>query len=434
MTILCYNPAPSQQRFRPFEALKGSPFFRRPHYDAMRLAYLFKKEKFYYYDERIEEKPQINPDVVIVYTPLNLARYIENNIRKKWSDGIEVITYGPYPTLFPDRAIKFSDAVVIGDITGAWQKIANDLSKGRLSKNYQSKNPISFAVDRSLELKYGFTPLLSQLKTAYGCQCHKTQKDYCFENIIYPDVIRPDLNEAFREITRIKRKVVVILDDDFLGDPDFGIKLLERCWKYKKMWIIQTTGRLFKTPRYLTHLRDNGVRIIYLKEDWLGTSLHKKIQNKNFVKKKAREINLIHNYRITAGCKLRLGYEGENYDFYQALFKFLMRIRVDLIEILVQTPIPGTPTFQALSEADRIVQDFTLYDQWMPVVKIPGVTPQVLYSWMEWLRDKFYSWDSIILRNILVSPRLGFYNTMFFYFLPNFSYRNNFLEKVGYPP
>ena len=70
----------------------------------------------------------------------------------------------------------------------------------------------------------------------------------------------------------------------------------------------------------------------------------------------------------------------------------------------------------------------------MPVVKLPGTTPKDLYAQMEWLRDRFYSWDSILTRNVVVSPQLGVYNTIFFYLIPNLSFRNNFLEKVGYPP
>ena len=434
MNIVFYNPAPTQQRFRPFEAIKGSPFFRRPNYDAMRLAYLSKRENFLYYDERIEEKPDLNPDLVVVYVSLNLARYIENIIREKWDYGTKIISYGPFPTLFPKEAKNFSDSVVIGDITSVWAKILKDLQQDKIAPRYRARNNIQFGVDRTIEFKYGFTPLLSQLRTAYGCECQEDEKDYCYENILYHKVVRTKLDELVRAIAQIKRKVVFILDDDFLGDPDYALDLLERCWKHKKMWIIQTKGKLFHSPEILPRLRDNGVRIIYLKEDWLGRNLPEKLEDKDFVKKKSRETNLIHNYRITVGCKLRLGYEGENYDFYLNLFKFLMHIRIDLIEVSVQTPIPRTSTFQKLLKAERLVRDFTLYDQWMPVVRIPGITPQALYSWMEWLRDKFYSWDSILLRNILVSPRLGFYNTIFFYLLPNLSYRNNFLEKVGYPP
>jgi hypothetical protein len=114
--------------------------------------------------------------------------------------------------------------------------------------------------------------------------------------------------------------------------------------------------------------------------------------------------------------------------------KFLVKLRIDIIELAVQTPLPTTKTYKQYEARSQILHDLSLYDQWMPVVNIPGMAPQAVYSMMEWLRDSFYSWDSIMLRNIIVSPRLGFYNTIFFYLLPNISYRSNFLEKVGYPP
>jgi len=434
MKILFYNPATTQRRFIPFEAIRGSAFFRRPNYDAMRLAFASKEHDFFYYDERIEEKPDFAPDLLIINVPLNLSRYIETTARKTWPTKTKIICYGFYSTLFPQENKKFADTVVIGDIANVWHKIIADAQSHRLSQFYKSNRHDQFNVDRSIELKYGFTPILSQLRTSFGCTCSKAQKDFCYENIIYKKFVQWDAEKAIDEISRIRRKIIFIRDDDFLHNLDYTIKILEKCWRYKKMWIFQTGRLIFDNLHVLPLLRDDGVRIVYLKEDWLGAELSYKINNKDYIKEKERQVSLFHNHRIALGCKLVLGFEGEDYNFYRQLLKFLMKIKVDLIKVTVQMPIPKTETYHKYQKNGQIVQDLSLYDKWMPVVQIQGMTPQALYSWMEWLRDRFYSWDSILLRNLLVSPRLGFYNTIFFYLIPNLSYRNNFLEKVGYPP
>jgi len=434
MRILFYNPATTQRRFIPFEAIRGSAFFRRPNYDAMRLAFLSKKHDFFYYDERIEEKPDFNPDLVVINVSLNLSRYIETTVRKAWPAKSKIICYGFYSTLFPQQNKKFADTVVTGDIANVWHKIIADAQSQRLSQFYRSNRHDQFNVDRSIELKYGFTPILSQLRTSFGCTCPKAQKDFCYENIIYKKFVQWDAEKTIDSISRVKRKIIFIRDDDFLYNLDYAIRILERCWRYKKMWIFQTGSLIFDNPDVLPLLRDDGVRIVYLKEDWLGTGLSEKINNREFIKEKERQVSLFHNHRIALGCKLVLGFEGEDYNFYRQLLKFLLKIKVDLIKVAVQMPMPNTEMYNHYQEDGRIAHDLSLYDKWMPVVQIPGMTPQALYSWMEWLRDRFYSWDSILLRNLLVSPRLGFYNTIFFYLIPNLSYRNNFLEKVGYPP
>jgi len=399
----------------------------------MRLSHLSNTHEFFYYDEHIEEKPDFSPDILIINVPLNLARYIESTTREKWGN-ITTICYGLFPTLFPKLTKRFSSVVVTGDIVTVWEKILQDYQRKRLADFYKSNNPAEFNVDRRLETKYGFTPVFSQLRTAFGCQCHHEQRHFCHENILYKKFKRWDINKVVDEIPGIKRKIVFILDDDFLYDIDYAMKMLEKCWRYKKMWVFQTKSSIFDFPKILPLLRDDGVRIIYLKEDWLGIDLVKKIDNKKFIREKEHQISQIHNCRIAVGCKLRLGFVGEDYKFYQKLLKFLVSIKVDLVEIAAQTPMPKTEVYNKYERKKEIVKDLTLYDQWMPVVRVPGVTPQALYSWMEWLRDRFYSWDSILLRNILVSPKLGFYNTAFFYLIPNLSYRNNFLERVGYPP
>ncbi|KPK63967.1 hypothetical protein AMJ83_04660 [candidate division WOR_3 bacterium SM23_42] len=434
MKILFYNPAPSQRRYTPFEALRGSPFFRRPNYDAMRLAYLSRKHQFTYCDEHIEGVGDNVPDIVVIHTPLNLARHVENLVVQKWDEETKTICYGSFPSLFPKQSKEFCSSAVVGDIAAVWNNILADCKKHKIASVYKADKNTQFDVDRRLESKYGFTPFFSQIRTAYGCQCTEENKDYCYENILYENPSQWSIDKVTETISKLQRKAVYVLDDDFMYDIERGMRILEKCWRYKKMWIFQTTGAIFRNPEFFPILRDDGVRVIYLKEDWLGHDLIHNLDNPDYVKEKEHQVNMIHNYRITVGCKIRLGYEGERHNFYHQLLKFLVKLRIDVIELAVQTPLPGTRTYRKHAAKKQIVEDFSLYDQWMPVVNTPGMAPQALYSMMEWLRDRFYSWDSIMLRNIIVSPKLGFYNTVFFYLIPNLSYRSNFLEKVGYPP
>jgi radical SAM superfamily enzyme YgiQ (UPF0313 family) len=434
MKILFYNPATTQKRYISYEAIKGSAFFRRPNYDAMRLAYLSRKHDFRYYDERIENKPDFDPDLLVVNVPLNLSRYIASTVRKNWPRNTKVISYGFFPTLFPALNKTFADSIVVGDIANIWGRIIEDQKNNRLAKLYHSNRKDQFGIDRTAEAKYGLTPALSQLRTSFGCGCIKSNRDFCYENIIYKKMVWWDINEAINEVSRIRRKVIFLRDDDFFYDIDYALNFLDKCWRFKKMWICQSTERLFNHTKIFPRLRENGVRIIHIKEDWLGQDLVKNIDDERFVKEKKRQTSLLHNNRIACGLLLRLGFEGEDFKFYQKLLKFLLKIKIDMVKMTVQTPIPGTATYRKYLNEEFIAQDLTLYDQWMPVVQIPGITPQALYSWMEWLRDRFYSWDCILYRNVSLSPKLGIYNTMLFNLIPNLSYRNNFLEKVGYPP
>ncbi|UCF70412.1 MAG: hypothetical protein JSW49_09485 [candidate division WOR-3 bacterium] len=434
MKILFYNPAPSQRRCTPFEALRGSPFFRRPNYDAMRLSYLSRRHDFIYVDEHIETCPDIEPDMIVMHTPLNLARYVKNLIGSKWEREVPTVCYGSYATMFPAQTKEFCTSVVTGDIAAPWKTILADIRKARLAPLYSGDRVKHFDADRRIETKFGFTPFFSQIRTSYGCGCKDEHRDYCYESVQYRNPARWSIERAAESVARSKRKAILVLDDDFLSNIDHGMRILERCWRYKKMWTFQTTGKIFSHTDLFARLRDDGVRIIYLKEDWLNRNIIDNLDNKEFVKEKEHQVSALHNYRITVGSKIRLGYPGEDQHFYERLLKFLIKLRIDIIELAVQTPLPGTKTHEDYRAREQVAQDLTLYDQWMPVVNTPGVAPQALYSTMEWLRDRFYSWDSILQRNIIVSPRLGFYNTFFFYLIPNLSYRSNFLEKVGYPP
>ena len=434
MKILFYNPAPQPKRFVPLEAIRGSSFFRRPNYDAMRLGFLSRKHDFHYYDERVEDRPQFKPDIIVINIPLNLARYVESTVRKRWGDKPLTISYGVYPTSFPKQAKVFSRSVVKGDIVAVWKNILTDVRTKQLGDFYEANAPGGFDIDRSMEDKHGFSRIISQLRTSFGCVCHQTQTDYCPEKVMYDSHRQWPINDTIGEVASIQKKVIVVIDDDFLHNLDYAMTLLGKCWRFKKMWIFQTTGSIFASKGIFQDLRECGVRIIYLKEDWLGNDLCNKINDREFSKRKEHEIHTIHGHRMVAGCKLRLGFDSEDETFYQQLSKFLTEIKIDIVEVKVQTPFPATRTYLEANKNGTIVADLSLFDYWMPVITIKNMKPRDLYMRMEWLRDRFYSWDSIIRRNLWVSQKLGLYNTLFFYLIPNLSYRDNFLEKVGYPP
>ncbi len=435
MKILFYYPVSSAKRFEPLIAIKGSAFFRRPNYDAIRLAYLSKNHYFYYFDERTEERPEITPDLIVFPVPLALAYYTQTLAQQYQKIGAKTVAYGVYPSLFLAEAKKYFDVVVRGDITAVWERILNDYENKEIADVYEAgETKVSFKTQREFEKKYGLTPIISQLRTSYGCFCSNEFKDYCYESVIYKKEQFWNPKEVYQEVSRIGRKMIYIMDDDFLNNLDYACEILRECWRFKKMWIFQTSSLLFKHHWLINFLKEHGARIIYLKEDWLATNLVNDIYRREFIRQKEYEVNMIHGSRMTVGTKIILGFEGETAQFFRDFLKFLINIKLDFVEIAVRTPLPFTETYKKLEKNKRINKDLSLYDRWMPVVRLDGIAQNELYSWLELLRDSFYSWDSILRRLILVAPQLGFYNTMFFYLVPNLSYRDNFLEKVGYPP
>lgn len=434
MKIVFYNPSPIHLRYNSFNTIKGNPFFLKPNYDAMRIAHLSRGHEFVYYDERIEEQPNIKPDLLVVHLPITTGDHFIRSRKDLWPAATPTVLYGLYPTIFFNEAVKSGATAVKGDIAAVWPRILADTSHGRLQKSYTAFSSGPFATSREAELKPGYTRVFSQMRTSFGCHCAETERDYCPESILYRQYARWPIEEASREIGRLKRKVVYLIDDDFLYDRDYAVNLLDKTWHYKKMWILKTRCQLFNDPALLPVLQEHGVRIIYIKEDWLSGDLTRRIKDRSYIKHIKHQIDLVHNHRIIVGTYLRLGYENEDPDFYQLLDRFLAAIRIDLVEFPVNTPLPRTSIYRQHLRAKAIITDPALFDLWSPVVKIKSLSSKTLYSLMETTRDNFYALDSILRRGMIVSQKLGVYNSVFFFLIPNLSYRNNFLEKVGYPP
>lgn len=94
-----------------------------------------------FYDERVEKIPtNLDADVVAMTVETFSAKRaykLANMYRKQ---GKTVILGGFHPTLLPDEAAEFADAVVVGEAEEIWPKIIEDFKNNNLQKVYSAKN------------------------------------------------------------------------------------------------------------------------------------------------------------------------------------------------------------------------------------------------------------------------------------------------------
>ncbi|MCD4833364.1 MAG: cobalamin-dependent protein, partial [Bacteroidales bacterium] len=92
------------------------------------------------YDENIEEIDYDDTaDIVAVsfFTPqANFAYDIAEQFKAK---GKTVIGGGMHPSLMPDEASQYFDAICIGEVEGVWDDILNDFQNGQLKKIYKKE-------------------------------------------------------------------------------------------------------------------------------------------------------------------------------------------------------------------------------------------------------------------------------------------------------
>jgi Fe-S oxidoreductase len=87
-----------------------------------------------FYDDRTETIPYDEPtDLVAMSVETYTARrsyQIASEFRRR---GVPVVMGGFHPTLVPDEASEYAEAIVIGEAEGVWPRVLNDFAAGRCS-------------------------------------------------------------------------------------------------------------------------------------------------------------------------------------------------------------------------------------------------------------------------------------------------------------
>ena len=110
-------------------------------------------------------------------------------------------------------------------------------------------------------------------------------------------------------------------------------------------------------------------------------------------------VKLFHKYGIAVLGAFVFGFDSEKKDIFRRTVRFAQRIKLDLAQFTVLTPLPGTPLRDELSKAQRIIDDdWSRYDFRAAVFAPLGMSAEELTTGKEWAWREFYSISSILKR------------------------------------
>jgi radical SAM superfamily enzyme YgiQ (UPF0313 family) len=102
------------------------------------------------------------------------------------------------------------------------------------------------------------------------------------------------------------------------------------------------------------------------------------------------------------------GFDNHTQDTFAETVDFVMEANIDLPRYAVLTPFPGTPLFDRLQRAGRILtEDWTLYDGQHVVYQPAQLSVDQLLYGTEWAWKQTYSYRSIAKRLLGARPWSG---------------------------
>src|SRR3990172_7817470 len=357
----------------------------------------------------------INQDVdlvgITVMTDIALRAYkIADIYRQK---AVKVVMGGIHPTVLPDEALEHADAVVVGEAEGIWPRLVSDAASGQMQRLYRAGQMTDLKGlpkprrDLLPRITYeGYTPIPIGVETSRGCpyDC-----EFCSigQTMGRQYRVRP-VQEVIAEIESIDSPHLFFVDDALGLNRNVAKQLFTEMIPLRRLWLGQGTVSLAEDLELLRLMRRSGCKGLLIGFE----SVQKGTQN---------EVKKIKNLRIDFYEALRrfhgegfgilgafvFGSDYENKDVFEQTLEFIMRGRLECIELRILTPYPGTPLYERLlSEGRLFVRDWWLrgYPSDTLLFQPKGMTADELISGFARLTRQTYSFGGMIRRFLGVSP------------------------------
>jgi radical SAM superfamily enzyme YgiQ (UPF0313 family) len=333
---------------------------------------------------------------------INRAYEIARTYRKR---GIKVVIGGIHASMLPDEALQYVDAVVIGEAEQIWGKVVEDFENNRLSGKYLgprvdlTKNAVRPRRDL-IDPRYVF----QSIQTSRGCpfDCN-----FCtVSKYLGKEFRQRSAHDVLDELQEIEGEYLFFLDDNLIGHSRESIKRAKDIFAgmiklgLNKKWWMQTSIDSTKNEEVLKLAADAGCMFAFIGFETISEmTLHgmkKGINLKIGVDNYKKVVNALHYHGIGVVGAFIIGNDHESPLYYRKLAKFLVRSGIDVVQMAILTPLPGTEFMGQMEKEDRLLytnfpEDWDKYRLSYVVRQPEGVEPETIYIGDNYVKRHIYS-------------------------------------------
>lgn len=321
--------------------------------------------------------------------------------------GKTVILGGYHPTAMPDEAKQHADSIIMGMAEVSWPRAINDFEKGKLKPIYERDH--NFDISKVPPLRRDLikhNPFLGAIQTTRGCT---NRCEFCAISSFCGNVVKQrPVNEVVEEIKNMPNKLFIFHDPHLTLHRKYAMEIFREMIRQKihKTWVANGTADILGKvdPEFLNLAYKSGcvewfVGFESISQEALDNI--KKTHNK--VEDFKRMIKRVHDYGMTIQGGIIFGFDEDTSDIFDTTLETISDWEMDVLEINILTPYPGTPLFERLDREGRILtRDWSRYNQVDVVFQPKKMTPKELYEGTRKVAREFYSWKNIIKRNVRI--------------------------------
>jgi radical SAM superfamily enzyme YgiQ (UPF0313 family) len=333
---------------------------------------------------------------------INRAYEIAQIYRKR---RIKVVIGGIHASMLPDEALQYADAVVIGEAEGIWDKVINDFEENKLSPKY-----IGPQIDLT---RFSITPRRDLLNPGYLWHTVQTSRG-CPFNCYFCSVTKylgkeyrqRRVKDVLDELKNIKSEYIAFVDDNLIGySPESkrrSIELFEGMIHQgpQKKWWMQASINVADDERVVKLAAQAGCMFVFIGFETIRQKslkeMKKVINMKIGIENYKKVVNTFHKHGIGVFGAFIIGNNYESPLYYKELAEFLIHSNIDIVQISVLTPLPGTRLMEQLEKESRLVykdfpKDWDKYRFSYMVHQPEGVDTNDIYTGDNYIKKRIYS-------------------------------------------
>jgi radical SAM superfamily enzyme YgiQ (UPF0313 family) len=324
----------------------------------------------------------------------------------------KVIMGGIHASMLPDEVMTFADAVIVGEVEGIWQEVLKDFENNKLAKKY-----IGPRVDLG---NYKIVPrrdllnpdyLWQSVQTSRGCpfNCH-----FCSVSRYLGKTYRcRKAEDVLKELSSIKNRHIAFVDDNLIGYSPESVQRAKTLFQgmieknLRKKWWMQTSINAADDEEVVELAARAGCMLVFI--GFEATSLtslkemKKGINVKTGVENYRRVVDTFHKYGIGVFGAFIIGNDFETKEYYRELADYLVHSGIDMFQVSILTPLPGTDLMEEIITCDRLVykdfpRDWDKYRFSYVVHKPKEITLETIYAADNYIKSRLYSFPTYQIR------------------------------------
>jgi radical SAM superfamily enzyme YgiQ (UPF0313 family) len=299
--------------------------------------------------------------------------------------GIPVVMGGPHVTFLADEALEHCDYVIRGEADDLIVDFVHRLESGKSLESMPSlsyraggravHNPESPecpdvetlpAPNLGLIVGYDTRPgsnALAPVQTSRGCPFNCT---FCSVTRMFGRAYRFRSTEnVMAELRRLRDRYVFFYDDNFTANTA-RVKDLLRAMIRERLgvrWSAQVRCDAARDPELLDLMAEAGCFYVYIGMESVSPAVLKCFNKGQSLGEIEQAIREFHNRHIRIHGMFIFGADHDTRDTLRETVRFAQAHHIESVQFMILVPLPGTPLFQQMDKAGRLLsRDWSLYD------------------------------------------------------------------------